>query len=159
MDKPLPNLAALLMYLGDFRGPLHIEAYSPDFVKCFRLKDRRLHVYQGSAFPVLLTGPEHILANHALAEILQSTCGASIQGTPVDVMDVTSGNVLANYQDIKPYEEITPQTISGLDSSGSRAWHFERSHLFVTRPVAVAIFEAGFGGMIVSRGFEEFAGV
>jgi hypothetical protein len=142
--------------LQDYHGPLQVHMDVRNRAKCIRLKDGRLHVYETGAFPILLTGPDYILVDHALGKILQASCGQSIQITPIEIINVNSGSSLASYLDVKAAEEITPKTIANVDSSGSRAWHFMNSHLFVTKPVMDAIHEEGISGLMFYPGFRAF---
>ena len=128
------------------------------YAQCVRLRDGRLHVFQPGSFPPFLTGHQFILADQELAHVLHRLCGPALEVAPVDVIHYPTEKLLAKYLDIRPTAEVTPATVRQVDASGTGAWHFAHSHLFVTQQVAADLQAIGYGRLRYSDGFEDFAG-
>ena len=147
-----------LHHMKDFTGPFHVWSRE-SAASCVRLKDGRMHVYRPGSFPDLLDGPEYILASHALADALREACGASMEVAPVEVINVATGEKKSqHYFDILPHEEVTPEAVRTVDATGKRAWHFRKSHLFVTGKVVLELQSAGFTSLQFEPGFRAFCG-
>jgi hypothetical protein len=155
---PIESVMLFLHHSRDFVGPFHVSSHGPA-ASCVRLKDGRLHVYQRGEFPDLLEGPEYILAGRALADVLRSACGRSLEIVPAQVINVATGEIATrDHFDVLPHEEITPETLQAVDSTASRAWHFRKSHLFVTKQVVLELQRAGFTSLQFDPGFSGFCG-
>jgi hypothetical protein len=158
-QKPAMPIESVMFlhHLGNYAGPIHVYFRGPS-AQCVRLKDGRLHVYQRGVFPDLLDGPGYILASRALADVLLSSCGLSVQIVPAQVIHLPTGESLAEYFEILPHDEVTPQTAKTVDATGGRAWHFNKSHLFVTTQAALELQRSGFQSLQFERGFDACAG-
>jgi hypothetical protein len=169
MFEPLRNLfhrreqtqpIESIMFLHRWKewpGPFHVWSHEPA-AKCVRLKDGRLHVYQRGSFPNLLDGTEYILASRNFANALRDACDSSVEIVPAQVINAATGETLAKHFEVLPCEEVTLETLATVTTSGSRAWHFNKSHLFVTKQVVLDLHGAGFTSLEFSPGFSAFCG-
>jgi hypothetical protein len=148
----------LIHHLRDYSGPIHVCSHAMNAARCVRLQDGRFHVFQAGSFSDLMDGPDYILLSPALAESLRRSCGSSLDIVPAQVIDVRTGRSLAQLLEVRPHEELTPETLRTVDATGSRAWHFRKSHLFVTKQVVLELQQARLGSLQFSPGFTEFAG-
>ena len=153
--KPLGELP---YPFGEYSGPVHVWSDAPDPAQCYRLKDGRLHLPRRGGFAHLLDGSGYILASPQLAEVLRPACGGALTMVPAQVIDLRTEMKLADYFDVLAPEEVTPETISTINVSGRRAWHFNRSNLFVTKEVVVELLRARIPHLQFTPGFGEFCG-
>jgi hypothetical protein len=144
--------------MGDYSGPIHVRSGVLGSAQCVRQQDGRFHVFQRGTFSELLNGPGYLLASFLVADVLRRECGPSLKIVPADVIDVATERTLANYYELSPGEEVTPETISNIEASGNRAWHFHRSHLFVSKSVAIELQRTVSGHLRLTAGFSDFCG-
>ena len=133
--------------------PIHVSLGGFGHAQCVRLRDGRFHVFQPGTFPALLTGPDHILADTNLAGLLQRLCGPALFAMPAEVIHLPTGQNLAEYFELSPQDEVTPDTLRQIDASGIGVWHFAHSHLFVTDQIAVELRAAGYERLRYASGF------
>jgi hypothetical protein len=104
----------------------------------------------------LFCGPDFILASLDFAAELARL---EVGGLSVTSVKLQAGALCQiDLVELHLNEEITPENISSVDASGTRAWHFRKSNLFVSSLVAAALAERPVGSKLdFSPGFSAFA--
>jgi hypothetical protein len=122
-----------------------------------RLNDGPIRVYRAGEPTILLTGHHLILASSKLANELKrlAVAGASF----VDVQAQGANGATWPYVEVLPSAEITLASISQVDSSGLKLWHFDRSNLFVSPAIVQELLTHAWSSELqFSPGFSRFAG-
>ena len=125
--------------------------------RCVRLQDGRFHLVRPGPLTNLFYGSDHILVSESFADSLRDLCAQCLELQRRELVQIATGERFGYYYEVLPYDEITPTNMSSLHVSGCHAWHFGRSHLFVTPTVIEHIEQRGIGELSYSLGFSRFA--
>jgi hypothetical protein len=137
----------------EFNGPLFIwpikverSVRGPDGIIRVRGDDAGYVNNDGKLFQLHGVGPVHIiggvgdlLVSGELRDVLHATCGAAIAFQPIVVVDAFNGRRAENYHGlIAP--ELSFEQVMKVDTTGSKAWCFERSYLARPSQFPVKVF-------------------
>jgi hypothetical protein len=75
-----------------------------------------------------------------------------------ELVQVATGKLFGTFYEVLARDEFTPQDVERVPETGACAWHFRRSHLFVSTEVAQRIQQQGFYDLTFSPAFSGFAG-
>lgn len=159
-DAGLPVSSIYFLHeLQGYDGPLYVHAIRErGGGLCERGANGRFVVTREGSFSNINTGRDFILVSKALAKVLQASCGHCAEFLPAEVIDRTTGKVVSKQVEVRPRDEITPQTAELVDASGAHLWHWMHGALFVTKTVMLALQAAGFDLLEFERGFQFFCG-
>ncbi|MFI5381676.1 MAG: hypothetical protein ACHRHE_20450 [Tepidisphaerales bacterium] len=126
--------------LQGYDGPLDVcDIKHIHITSAIRLGDGR--------YRLNLPGTSCILVSRPLAKVLRRTCGHCAEFLVATVADAHIARTLAKCVEVRPRDEITPDTLPHLVATGAHVWHWEHRCLCVTKQVMVEIQRARIAGL------------
>jgi hypothetical protein len=151
-----PQPKASLHY-SNLSTPYNVETKEGSS-RCVILEDGRFHLFSSGPLTNLFSGNGNILVSEDFACVLNERCAHCIELRRTELVQIATGQVFGIYYEVKPFDEITPESITTLQVIGCRAWHFNSSYLFVSPMVMEFIKKQGITGLSFSLGFSRFVG-
>lgn len=137
--------------------PLSVS-YSGSTAQLVRLSSGEFHVWAAGELGILVCGPDHILANAALADALQAACGDDLEVVPAKISSRASGESWSSYRELRPRTELGgPEGLPAARLSDCTVWLHSGGDLFVS-PHVRAKLEPLFPELEFSEGFSRFVG-
>ena len=129
-------------------------------VSLTRLKDGRFQILEFGAFRNILEGPNYLIVDNTIAEVLKNHVPEQIKVNPITVFRRATGETWTNYSEFIPLREIDYLDYYTTVSSGLKIYHMMLSMIYVSQDLKIILERelADFSDLEFKQGIPVMAG-